>query len=213
MEIEKRLNIIYDNLNNHFGDLKWWPGDSPFEIIVGAILTQNTNWGNVEKAIQNLKSRGLLSIGELLEMEEFQIAELIKPAGYYNIKAKRLKHFLHFLSLEYRNSLGSMFSEEMWYLRDRLLGINGIGEETADSILLYAGERPIFVVDAYTRRILERHSLITEGFRYKDIQGLFMNNLSASVPFYNQYHALIVNAGKYFCRKSPLCKDCPLKGC
>ena len=203
---------IYATLNGCFGNLHWWPGETPFEIAVGAILTQNTNWKNVERAIENLKGSDLLSPQGLLKIGEEKLEELIKPSGYYRIKTKRLKNFILFLFEEYDGDLDKMFEEELWSLREKLLGVKGIGEETADSILLYAGEKPVFVVDAYTRRILLRHHLIDEDARYRDIQSLFMDHLPCRAPLFNQYHALFVNTGKRFCRKSPLCETCPLKG-
>jgi endonuclease-3 related protein len=203
---------IYETLNGCFGNLHWWPGETPFEIAVGAILTQNTNWKNVERAIGNLKGRDILSPSGLLDTAEETLEELIRPSGYYRIKAKRLRNFIRFLFEGYDGDLNKMFEEELWSLRGKLLGVKGIGEETADSILLYAGEKPIFVVDAYTRRILIRHHIINDDARYGEIQSLFMDHLPPQVPLFNQYHALFVNTGKEFCRKKPLCETCPLKG-
>ncbi len=208
----KKLLLIYEKLNGHFGDLQWWPGETPFEVIVGAILTQNTNWGNVEKAIRNIKSGDLLSPGKLLRMKEAKLAKLIRPCGYFNVKAKRLKEFLKFLKLRYDGDLEKMFREATPALREELLGVKGIGPETADSILLYADGRPEFVVDAYTRRIMERHRIIPEGLDYEEIKRLFMDNLPKSARLFNQFHALVVNAGKDFCRRTPRCGSCPLKG-
>ena len=212
MNVSRQLEEIYQRLDRHFGDLRWWPGQTPFEIIVGAILTQNTSWGNVEKAIRNLKTGNLLSPLKLGRIGQEELAQLIRPSGYYNIKARRLRSFLDFLKSEYRNSLKRMFSEDTERLREKLLGVNGIGEETADSILLYAGNKPAFVVDAYTRRILERHGLMPAGSRYGDIQRLFLGCLSPSVRLFNQYHALIVKTGNQYCRKTPRCEGCPLNG-
>lgn len=211
MPTQERLRVIYDNLNAHFGNLHWWPGETPFEIVVGAILTQNTNWNNVETAIRALKRADLLDPHRLYRTGDHTIAELIRPAGYYNLKTKRLKAFLNFLHTEYAADLGEMLAEETWTLREKLLGVKGIGEETADSILLYAGGKPVFVVDAYTRRILERHALITQDWRYRDIQALFMEALPCDVSLYNQYHALLVHVGKEFCKRTPRCGGCPLK--
>ncbi len=205
------LLAIYEKLDAHFGDLKWWPGNSPFEVIVGAVLTQNTAWRNVEKAIARLKTEGLLHPAGILEIDNSRLANLIRPAGYYNIKTQRLKSFLQFLYDKYGGKLDAMFSEDLWSLRARLLEVKGIGEETADSILLYAGRKPIFVVDTYTRRILQRHDLIRSDATYKQIQDLFMTHLPHSVPLYNQYHALLVNTGKIFCTRNPRCEGCPLK--
>lgn len=210
-EIGSLLLSIYDALNWHFGDLNWWPGEDPFEVIIGAILTQNTNWGNVEKAVARLKAAGQLSPRALHQTPMDRLAELIRPAGYYNIKAKRIKAFLHFLYGEYNGDLRQMFSEETWVLRDKLLDVKGIGEETADSILLYAGDKAVFVVDLYTRRLLSRHGIAGGNARYGEVQRLFMDHLPSNVRLYNQYHALLVYTGKHFCRKKPLCKGCPLE--
>ena len=211
MPTQEKLRVMYDTLNAHFGDLHWWPGDTPFEIAVGAILTQNTNWNNVETAIRALKRVDLLDPHRLYHTADHMVAELIRPAGYYNVKTKRLKAFLVFLHTEYAGDLGRMFAEEIWTLREKLLGVKGIGEETADSILLYAGGKPVFVVDAYTRRILERHALITQDWLYREIQALFMESLPCDVFLYNQYHALFVHAGKEFCKRTPRCDGCPLE--
>ena len=205
-----KLLEIYDVLNGYFGNMNWWPGESPFEVAVGAILTQNTNWNNVERAIASLKSEHLLDSNRLFEAEETCIAALIRPAGYYNIKARRLKAFLGFLHEEYEGDMGQMFQDELWHVRERLLSVKGIGEETADSILLYGGNKAIFVVDAYTRRILERHGIIKEGCRYGEIQKLFMESLTQDSRLYNQYHALLVQTAKSFCKKRPHCDECPL---
>jgi endonuclease-3 related protein len=205
------LLAIYKTLNAHFGDLNWWPGNSPFEVIVGAILTQNTAWRNVEKAVSRLKSNNLLHPVGILEIDDSTLADLIRPAGYYNIKTRRLKSFIRFLYNEYGGKLDNMFAEDLWRLRARLLTVKGIGEETADSILLYAGRKPIFVVDAYTRRVLQRHDIVHSDATYKEIQNLFMTHLPHSVPLYNQYHALFVHTGKLFCTKSPRCDGCPLQ--
>jgi endonuclease-3 related protein len=202
---------MYEVLEDHFGNLYWWPGETPFEIAVGAILTQNTNWKNVERAINQLKSHGLLTPEAILKENDDRVAELIRPSGYYNLKTKRLKAFLCFLEKEYAGSMDRMFEADLWSIRKKLLSINGIGEETADSILLYAGNKPIFVVDGYTRRILERHGIIDNNWSYDRIQKLYMDCLPASTNLYNQYHALLVSAGKHYCRKTPLCTDCPLQ--
>src|SRR5271157_2885921 len=202
---------IYKTLNTHFGDLNWWPGNSPFEVIAGAILTQNTAWRNVEKAITRLKSKNLLHPARILEIDDSALADLIRPAGYYNIKTQRLKSFVRFLYNEYGGKLDNMFVEDLWPLRAKLLSVKGIGEETADSILLYAGRKPIFVIDTYTRRVLQRHDIIRSGETYREIQNLFMTTLPLSVTLYNQYHALFVNTGKLFCTKDPRCNGCPLQ--
>ncbi len=200
----------YDLLNEHFGDLFWWPGDSPLEVVVGAILTQNTAWRNVERAILSLKERNLLSVEALLAVDDDSLADCIRPAGYFNVKTKRLKAFFRFLADRHEGSLENLFEGSTEPLREQLLSVYGIGEETADSILLYAANKPIFVVDAYTRRILARHGLVGEKARYGEIQALFMASIPADAPQYNQYHALIVETGKTYCTKKPRCNVCPL---
>jgi len=210
MSSKKNLIRIYRALQRHFGDLQWWPAEEPFEVIVGAILTQNTNWKNVERAIQNLKKEKHLVPEKLYRARVGRIEALIRPSGYYRIKARRLKTFLEFLFNEYGGQVESMFLEDWRTLRSKLLAVNGIGEETADSILLYAGHKPVFVIDQYTRRIFTRHGLIDGNENYEEIQMFIMNRLPVDVPLYNQYHALIVNTGKQFCKKTPLCADCPL---
>jgi endonuclease-3 related protein len=206
-----KLQEIYEILLKHFGPQDWWPGDSPFEIMVGAVLTQNTNWTNVSKAIDNLKQENLLSFEKLHELEVELLAEKIRPAGYFNLKAKRLKNLLDFIDEEYDGSLEEMFAEDIIGLREKILTVKGIGPETADSILLYAGHKPVFVVDAYTHRIFSRHSIIAEDEGYYEIQEYFSLSLPEDVKLFNEYHALIVQLGKEFCKKSkPLCSQCPL---
>jgi endonuclease-3 related protein len=208
--LKKPLFKIYRKLYSEFGPQHWWPGDTAFEIIIGAILTQNTAWSNVEKAIGNLKKRGLLSSKKLSRTKPAKIAHLIKPSGYYNIKTRRLLNFLDYLNAEHEGKLNKLLKLKMPALRKRLLEINGIGPETADSILLYAADRPIFVVDAYTRRIFSRHHMIKKDASYDHIQRFFMSNLPRDIRLYNEYHALIVRTGKEFCRKNPKCGACPL---
>jgi endonuclease-3 related protein len=210
MSSKKNLLAIYDALERHFGDLNWWPAEAPFEVIVGAILTQNTNWKNVEAAIQNLKKERCLVPEKLYRARVERIAALIRSSGYYRVKARRLKKFLEFLFDEYRGYVESMFGEDWRTLRKKLLTIHGIGEETADSILLYAGHKPVFVVDQYTRRIFTRHGLIDGKENYAEIQRFIMDRLPVDVTLYNQYHALLVNTGKQFCKKEPKCTPCPL---
>ncbi len=202
---------MYDRLSHAFGPQHWWPGDTPFEIAVGAILTQNTNWLNVEKAIQNLKNRDALSAEVIYEIPVKELAELIRPAGYFNIKAQRLKSFINFLMKEYHGSMIKMKSRETHLLRKQLLSVNGIGPETADSILLYALEKPVFVIDAYTKRVLSRHRILDDNSSYDEFQSLFQGTLKQDEKLFNEYHALFVKLGKTFCRKSkPLCETCPL---
>jgi endonuclease-3 related protein len=207
----KILRDIYDSFYACFGPQHWWPGDSPFEIAVGAILTQNTNWGNVEKAITNLKHSGALDADILHDMPHARLAALIKPAGYFNIKAKRLKHFLAFLTKHYKGVIEDMRDEDLHQLRHRLLEVNGIGPETADSILLYALEKPVFVIDAYTKRVLIRHKIVPADATYHELQELFHNSLPEDVQLYNEYHALFVMAGKHYCKPKPKCAECPLE--
>jgi len=208
----RRLTLIYRKLYSSFGRQHWWPGDTPFEVMVGAILTQNTSWKNVEKAIGNLKKYGLLEPKRLYRLSDKRLALLIRPAGYFNIKAKRLKNFLRFFIGNYGGSVKKMSGIDTYFLRRQLLSVNGIGFETADSILLYALNRPVFVVDAYTKRVLLRHWFINEGCGYEEMQNLFMKNLKAAVKLFNEYHALLVKLGKEFCLKNkPRCEICPLK--
>lgn len=215
------LNKIYDKLLKHFGAQHWWPGDGAFEVMIGAILTQNTNWTNVEKAINNLKTANVLSPEELNNMDTEKLAQIIKPAGYYNIKAKRLKNFIKWLMDSYDGDLNRMAKASISTLREGLLSINGIGPETADSILLYAAKKLSFVVDAYTYRVFSRHNLIPEESTYDEIKSFFEDNLPArldwsggpdDVELFNEYHALIVRVGKEYCKKTkPLCEKCPLE--
>jgi len=205
------LVSIYRRLYSRFGPQGWWPAKTPFEVIIGAILTQNTSWLNVEKAIRNLRKSRLLTPSRLYGLTTGYLGSLIKPAGYYNVKAGRLKEFLGFLFKNYGGSLRRMSGIDTAALRSQLLSVKGIGPETADSILLYALDRPVFVVDAYTRRVLLRHRLIEEGATYDEIQGIFLKNLKPGLRLFNEYHALLVRLGKEFCLKSkPRCKSCPL---
>ncbi len=203
---------LYGRLHRHYSDLSWWPGETPLEVSVGAILTQNTAWTNVEKAIKRLKEARSLSVRALYRMTPKRLGRLIRAAGYFNVKARRLKNFISFLQGRYAGSLSQMFRQPTPRLREELLSVNGIGPETADSILLYAGGKPIFVIDAYTKRILSRHGVMPYENSYDDFQQLFMKHLSPNASFYNQYHAMFVNIGKDFCRKRPLCDSCPLNG-
>jgi endonuclease III related protein len=202
---------VFDALLNRYGPLHWWPADTPFEVCVGAILTQNTNWMNVEKAIVNLKREGLLSMEALWEIDRERLAELIRPSGFFNIKSARLKDFLGFL-LERHGSLDAMFGGDWRALREELILVRGIGPETCDSILLYAGGKPTFVVDAYTKRLFSRLGLIRETDSYQEVRSLFMEALPPDAALFNEYHALIVEHCKRHCRKKPVCEGCPLKG-
>ncbi len=203
---------IYDRLFKSFGKQYWWPGDTDFEIVIGAILTQNTNWGNVEKAIKNLKEAKVFTPRKLHEIDIKRLAELIRPSGYFNVKARRLKHFIEWLFLKYNGSLPKMFKQDYATLREELLSVNGIGRETADSILLYAARKPTFVIDAYTKRVLVRHELIPEDYEYEEMKAFFEENLPEDVSLYNEYHALLVRVGKYYCKPKEQCEECPLKG-
>ncbi|MBI5183104.1 MAG: endonuclease III domain-containing protein [Nitrospinae bacterium] len=214
MSYKERLLNIYSDLLGHFGQQKWWPAETRFEVCVGAILTQNTAWQNVEKAIANLKKEGVLNPQRLREVSIDKLAQLIIPSGYYNIKAKRLKEFVGFLCDRYNGDLDMMFSDGVDNLRDSLLQVKGIGPETADSILLYAGYIPIFVVDAYTKRIFSRLNLVVDDdISYDELQSFFMRNLTQNVPLFNEYHALIVMLGKNYCRRKPKCDGCPIMEC
>ncbi len=209
--IARHLEGVYKKLYTYFGPQHWWPADSSFEVIIGAILTQNTAWTNVEKAISNLKKKRLLNPQRLYNVDSKTLAGLIRPCGYFNVKAARIKSFLETLFADFKGDLSLMFSLRAKTLRKTLLKIKGIGPETADSILLYAAKKPIFVVDAYTRRFLLRHKLIKKQSDYQQVQSLFEENLPRRLNLFNEYHALIVRLAKEFCRKSPLCNICPLK--
>ncbi len=204
------LEKVFDRLLESYGPQHWWPAETPFEVIVGAVLTQNTNWTNVEKAIANLKREDLLSPEQLNDIEETRLAELIRPSGYFNIKAGRLKSFISFLFENFEGDLRRMFALELSQLRHKLLEVKGIGPETADSILLYAGNYPVFVVDAYTKRIFSRIGLIQTEHTYHQVQGFFMERLESDRQLFNEYHALIVRHAKDYCRTKPLCDGCPL---
>ena len=208
--MKHQLMNIFQRLYGAFGPLHWWPGETPFEVMVGAILTQNTSWRNVEKAIQRLKAKGVLNIRGIHQLKRSQLASLIKSSGYYRIKAERLKGFVDFMCKEYGGSIQKMRRGRMDVLRGKLLEVKGIGPETADSILLYGLKKPIFVVDAYTKRILSRHGMINERASYEEIQKLFMNHLPRNEKLFNEYHALFVHLGKTLCKKMPRCDKCPL---
>jgi endonuclease-3 related protein len=209
--ITEQLTEIYQLLFDRFGPQSWWPGETQFEIITGAILTQNTNWANVEKAIANLKSADLLTPEKLYRLDVSELAELIRPAGYYNIKANRLKSFLTWLFQNYDGRLENLEELDTDRLRAELLTVKGIGRETADSILLYAFDRPIFVVDAYTARVAVRHGLIEPDADYEQLRELFQSNLQPEPQLFNEFHALLVRLGKEFCRPNAQCPRCPLE--
>ena len=205
---------IYQRLLTAFGPQHWWPGETPLEVCVGAILTQNTAWTNVEKAIVGLKGAGLLdgereSIERMLTLADEDLAALIRPSGYFNLKTQRLKGFLKFVRNGYGGSLSEMFREPLETLRPKLLDVYGVGPETADSILLYAGGYPTFVVDAYTIRIFSRLGLVEEGISYHAMKAVFEDSLPGDVALFNEYHALIVALGKDYCRPTaPRCGEC-----
>ncbi len=210
MSDSDRLNDIYRRLFNRYGPQHWWPADEPFEVIVGAILTQSTAWTNVEKAIMNLKGAGLLSPVSMRKIPVEELAGFIRPSGYYNVKARKLRAFVDRLG-NYGDSLAKMFVPGVPQLRAELLSIYGIGQETADSIILYAAGKPIFVIDAYTHRIMDRLGLNSDYGNYAALQAFFMNNLPHNEQLFNEYHALLVRHGKEVCRKSsPLCPGCCL---
>jgi endonuclease-3 related protein len=203
---------IYRTIYQAYGPRHWWPGETSFEVMVGAILTQNTSWKNVERAIQCLKGKGVLTIGGIHQLKRSEVASLIKSSGYYRIKADRLKTFVDFLFKDYDGDIEKMGEESLPVLRQKLLTVKGIGPETADSILLYGLGKPIFVVDAYTKRILSRHRMVSEKASYEEIQRLFMNHLPHDKRLFNEYHALFVHLGKRVCKKVPGCDICPIKG-
>jgi endonuclease-3 related protein len=207
----KLLLSIYKILYNSFGPQNWWPGDSPFEIMIGAILTQNTNWRNVSKAINNIKRAQLLEPKKLLKQRRM-IPGLIRPSGFYKLKSQRLIGFLNYYMKNYQGSVEEMDRQKTGILRKELLQISGIGNETADAILLYALSRPVFVIDAYTRRIFSRHNLFAYHLPYDEIRYFFELYLPQDVQLYNEYHALLVKLGKNYCKKTkPLCDTCPLR--
>lgn len=208
---DNSLMEMYRRLYKRFGPQHWWPGETPFEVIVGAILTQNTNWTNVEKAIANLKNAGALSPKDLHALALEDLAELIRPAGYYNIKARRLTNFIAWLFEAYGGDLDAASPQRPDTLREQLLAINGIGPETADSILLYAFNKPVFVVDAYTCRILGRHRLLDGPADYESVREMMESGVPRDTALYNEYHALLVRLGKEFCKPRPRCQGCPLE--
>ena len=202
----------YEAMSGALGPMRWWPAQTPFEVIVGAILTQSTAWGNVERAIANLRSAGMLTPAAMLRVPLPRLAELVRPSGYFRQKAKKLKAFVRFLQAEYRGSLKRMFHTPTLELREKLLSVHGIGPETADSILLYAGNHPVFVVDAYTHRILGRHGITDGKPDYEKVRAFIESSIPRQPELFNEFHALIVNTGKNWCRKSaPRCEECPLR--
>ncbi len=206
------LMAVYARLLEHFGPQHWWPGETPLEVMVGAVLTQNTAWVNVERAIDALRAAGELSLEALVRITEEDLARRIRPAGYFRVKARRLKNLILTAHGLGDGDLDAFLARPTDELRQTLLAVSGVGPETADSILLYAAQRPVFVVDAYTRRALLRHRWILPQARYREIQSVFMKHLPPDVALYNEYHALWVAVGKTWCRPTPRCAGCPLEG-
>jgi endonuclease-3 related protein len=205
------LMPVYERLLSAIGPQLWWPGESPFEVLVGAVLVQNTAWRNVERAIENLRDADLMQPRALFDLPERELAELIRPAGYFQVKARRLRNLLRLVVGQYDGSLEAMFRTDLGTLREELLAVSGIGPETADAILLYAGGKPTFVVDTYTHRVLARHGWIGYEADYHEIKDYFESGLPADATLYNEYHALLVRVGKEYCRKTnPKCDECPL---
>jgi endonuclease-3 related protein len=206
----KLLQEIFDRLQEAFGPQNWWPAETPFEVILGAILTQNTAWKNVARAIANLRENNVLNFERISEIPAPQLAVLVRPSGFYNEKAKKIKGFCDYILKNRAGDLGGFLSLDLELLRAELLGIRGIGPETADSIVLYAAFKPSFVVDAYTYRIFSRHGWVPEEVAYEDLRSYFMEALEPDVAFFQEFHALLVRTGHLFCRRKPLCSECPL---
>lgn len=204
------IQHLYERLYEAYGPQRWWPGDGPFEVIVGAILTQSAAWTNVEKALANLKAAGVLSPEGIARTRERELGELLRPSGYYNAKARKLKAFVTLLEERFGGDLGRLLATPLEELRPLLLATHGIGPETADSILLYAAERPVFVIDAYTRRVFSRLGVEPRSDAYDGWQRLFDEALPSDATMFNEYHALIVRLAKEHCRKTPVCRGCPL---
>ena len=200
---------IYQTLLSHYGSSDWWPAKTPFEVVVGAILTQNTNWNNVEKAIANLRQADALTLAPILNLDREDLEQLIRPSGFFRQKAERLQLFCHYLQDHHRGSFENLFDQELDLVREELLRLKGVGPETADSILLYAGKLPSFVVDTYTTRLFGRLALLSGKEKYHEVRDLFMSGLPEDIQLYNEYHALIITHGKNFCRKKPACQNCP----
>ncbi|MBU1140183.1 MAG: endonuclease III domain-containing protein [Proteobacteria bacterium] len=212
-EKKDTFRLVYDRLYAHFGPQGWWPGETALEMVIGAVLTQNTNWVNVEKAISNLKQAGLLTFPLLRTLSLESLAEYIRPSGYYNIKARRLKNLLQMIEERYQGELELLFADSLENSRTNLLTVKGIGPETADSILLYGAGQPVFVIDTYTHRVFSRHQLVPEESDYHSLQEEFLGSLPEDVSLFSEYHALIVAVAKEFCKKKkPRCKECPLQG-
>lgn len=205
------LLAVYDALLREYGDRHWWPAKTPFEMMAGAILTQNVSWKNAAAAISNLKNARMLTPSSIIELPAAELATLIKPASFMNVKARRLKSFAGWYATEFGADIARMSAVEMHDLRNRLLAMNGIGEETADCILLYACGKPVFVVDAYTRRVFGRLGLVEGDPPYGKLQSFFIQNLPQDTELFKDYHAQIVQLAKDVCRRKPLCGSCPLR--
>ena len=205
-----KLLKIYQRMEDHFGPTGWWPAETPFEVAVGAVLTQNAAWANVEKAIARIKAHMALDPVSLYNLPERQLAALVRPAGYFRVKAARLRALLALISEQFGGDFGKLTKLPTNRLRETLLSVNGIGPETADDIVLYAANRPVFVVDAYTRRIFGRHCMVDPKADYEKIRHFFESALGRKPKLFKEYHALIVYTGKHFCRKRPRCETCPL---
>lgn len=211
-DLHQVLMDYYQAMLTHFGHRCWWPADTEFEVCVGAILTQNTAWKNVTKAIANLKDASCLDPGSIYSMPTERLAGLIRPAGYFNVKAKRLKNLISHIVEDHGADLNAMFSQDLDTLRNSLLSINGVGCETADSIILYAARKPVFVIDAYTKRILVRHGFADDKVDYATMQQFFHSHLPRDTALYNDFHAQIVAVGNRYCKRKPVCEECPLRG-
>lgn len=211
MESAPPIREIFDRLLAAYGPQGWWPAESAFEVIVGAVLVQNTRWENVERAIAGIKSAGVLDPHVLHRLPAEELQELIRPAGVFRVKAKRLAAVLTYLVEEHNGDTASLAQTPSGQLRRELLALHGVGPETADSILLYAAEHPSFVIDAYTRRVLERHGWAQPSASYDQLQRLFETPLPHDAPLFNEYHALIVEVGKRHCRRTAKCEGCPLE--
>ena len=209
--MREKLLKLYDDLHAEYGDLHWWPAETPFEIIIGAILGQATAWGNAAKAIDNLKAANLLDPDGMSKLSQDELEMLILPSGYYRAKAKKVRAFLTHLQAHHNNQLDSLLAQELPTLREELLSIYGVGEETADCILLYAAKKPSFVVDTYTYRLFERLGWFSGKFHYGRLRQMFMENLPHDSELFNQYHALIVRHGARVCQKTPQCDKCMLR--
>ena len=205
------LPALYKKLHKTYGPQHWWPAKTPFEVIVGAILTQNTAWGNVRKAILNLKRKNLLSVRRMSVVPRPVLAAAIRPAGYFNVKAQRLKNFMRFLDNAHGGKLKPLLSQRLPALRKGLLSVNGVGPETADSIALYAAKKSIFVVDAYTKRIISRIGLLPAFSSYETVQSYCMARLPRRRALFNEFHALLVEHAKRVCLKKPRCRLCALR--